>query len=279
MPPQPSTSSVFRLPSSVFRLPSSVYRLPSSLPLDTFQHVSPQPAEKHGIVRARSEVTLFIGHFGVGFAAKKAAPQVSLGTLILAAELVDLLFPLFVLLGLEALRVDPGNTKVAPFEFYRYPFTHSLATGIGWAFVLALGYFALRRNGRGAAVVGLAVVSHWVLDWISHRPDMPMWPRGPKVGLGLWNSVAATVAVEGAIFVVGVALYVSATRARDRIGVWALWSLIGFLVLLYAANLAGPPPADAHPFEWAGLAAWLFVPWGYWIDRHRVATGSVANAG
>jgi hypothetical protein len=212
---------------------------------------------------------VFIGHFGVGFAAKRAAPQVSLGTLILAAELVDFLFPLFTLLGLEALRVDPGNTRVAPFDFFRYPFTHSLATGIGWAVVLALGYFALRRNGRGASIVGLAVVSHWVLDWISHRPDMPLWPGGPKVGLGLWNSVAGTVVVEGAIFFLGVALYVSVTRARDRVGVWAPWSLIGFLVLLYAANLVAPPPSDVSNFAWVGVAAWLFVPWGYWIDRHR----------
>ena len=157
---------------------------------------------------------MFIGHFAVGFGAKKAAPRVSLGTLILAAEFVDFLFPLFVLLGLEALRVDPGNTKVVPFDFFRYPFTHSLATGIGWGLLLGLAYFALRRNGRGATVVGLAVVSHWVLDWITHRPDMPLWPGGPKVGLGLWNSVAGTVAVEGAMFVLGVALYLTVTRSR-----------------------------------------------------------------
>jgi membrane-bound metal-dependent hydrolase YbcI (DUF457 family) len=212
---------------------------------------------------------MLIGHFGVGFGAKKLVPTVSLGTLILAVEFVDFLFPVFVLLGLEALRVDPGNTKVAPYDFFRYPFTHSLATGLGWGLLLGLVYFALRRNGRGAAVVGLAVVSHWVLDWITHRPDMPLWPGGPKVGLGLWNSVAGTVIVEGAIFIVGVALYVRATRARDRVGHWALWSLVLLLVLLYLGSLAGPPPPDADRFAWVGLAAWMFVPWGYWIDRHR----------
>lgn len=212
---------------------------------------------------------MFIGHFGVGFGAKKAAPQLSLGTLILAAELVDFLFPVFTLLGLEALRLDPGNTRVAPFDFYRYPFTHSLATGIGWGVLLALGVYAFRRTARGAAVAGLLVVSHWVLDWITHAPDMPLWPGGPKVGLGLWNSVAGTVLVEGAVFTLGVGLYLSATRARDRVGSWALWSLVGFLVLLYAANLASPPPPNVESFAWVGLAAWLFVPWGYWIDRHR----------
>ncbi len=214
---------------------------------------------------------MFIGHFGVGFGAKKAAPQLSLGTLILAAELVDLLFPVFTLLGLEALRLDPGNTRVAPFDFYRYPFTHSLATGIGWAVLLGLGVYALRRSARGALVVGLVVVSHWVLDWVPHAPDMPLWPGGPKVGLGLWDSVPGTVLVEGAVFALGVALSLSATRARDRVGTWALWSLVGLLVLLYAANLAGPPPPSTDSFAWVGLAGWLFVPWGYWIDRHREA--------
>jgi LexA-binding, inner membrane-associated putative hydrolase len=221
---------------------------------------------------------MFIGHFGVGFGAKKLAPEVSLGTLILAAQFMDLLFPLFVLLGLEALRVDPGNTRVVPIDFFRYPFTHSLATGVGWGLLLALGYFAVRRKVRGAVVVGLGVVSHWVLDWISHRPDMPLWPGGPRVGLGLWNSFAGTVIVEGAIFVLGVALYVRGTRAKDRVGTWALWSLVGFLVVLYALNLMSPPPPNIDSFAWVGLAAWMFVPWGYWIDRHRTVRVGVRSS-
>ncbi len=213
---------------------------------------------------------MFIGHFGVGLGAKSAAPAVSLGTLILASELVDFLFPLFVLLDLEAVRVDVGNTRVAPFDFYSYPFTHSLATGLGWSLLAALVYFALRRSARGAAVVAAAVASHWVLDWVTHRPDMPLYPGGPKLGLGLWNSVPGTVLVEGAIFVAGVALYLAATRARDRVGIWSFWGLLAFLVALYTLNLIGPPPSDADRFAWVGIAAWLFVPWGYWIDRHRV---------
>jgi hypothetical protein len=212
---------------------------------------------------------MFIGHFGVGFGAKKAAPQVSLGTLLLAAQLVDLLWPVFLLLGLESVRIDPGNTAVTPLDFVSYPFTHSLLTGVGWGLVFALAYFALRHNGRGALVVGLAVVSHWVLDWISHRPDMPLYPGGAKVGLGLWNSVAGTVAVEGAIFIAGVALYLRTTRAKDRIGHWALWSLVLLLVLAYVGNLAGPPPPDVRSLAWVGVLMWVLVPWGYWIDRHR----------
>ena len=212
---------------------------------------------------------MFIGHFGVGFGSKAAAPRVSLGTLILAAQFVDLLWPIFLLLGLESVRIDPGNTAVTPLDFVAYPFTHSLLTGLGWGLLLGLAYFALRRSGRAAFVVGVAVVSHWVLDWISHRPDMPLYPGGPKVGLGLWNSVAGTVAVEAAIFIVGVALYLQVTRARDRIGHWALWSLVALLALSYAASLTSPPPPSSRALAWFGLGAWLFVPWGYWIDRHR----------
>jgi membrane-bound metal-dependent hydrolase YbcI (DUF457 family) len=213
---------------------------------------------------------MFIGHFGVGFAAKKCAPAVSLGTLILAAEFVDFLSPVFGILGLEAVRLLPGSAAFMPFDFYDYPYTHSLATGIGWALLFGLVYFALRRDTRASVVLAAVVVSHWVLDWITHRPDMPLYPGGPKVGLGLWNSVPATVGVEGALFILGVVLYLGATRARDTIGRWLPWSLVAFLALLYVMNVAGPPPKDIRSFEIVAIASWLFVPWGYWIERHRL---------
>jgi hypothetical protein len=212
---------------------------------------------------------MFIGHFAVAFGAKRAAPRVSLGTLIMAAQFVDLLWPVFLLLGIEEVRIAPGNTAVTPLDFVSYPFTHSLVAGIGWAVLLGSAYFAARRRLGDAAVVAGAVVSHWVLDWVSHGPDMPIVPGGPRYGLGLWNSVPATVGVEGFLFVGGLALYIRATRARDRVGTWALWCLVAFLVAAYAANLAGPPPANTRALAWVALAAWLFVPWGYWIDRHR----------
>ena len=220
---------------------------------------------------------MFIGHFGVGFGAKAAAPRVSLGTLLLAAQFVDLLWPLFVLLGVERVRIDPGNTAVTPLDFVSYPVTHSLLTGVGWAVLVGGAYLATRRRLRGAAVVAAAVVSHWVLDWVSHRPDLPIVPGGSKVGLGLWNSVPATVVVESLIFAAGIALYLRATCARDRVGHWALWALVAFLAIAYAGNLAGPPPPSVKALGWVGLATWLFVPWGYWIDRHREAVAPSAG--
>ena len=212
---------------------------------------------------------MFIGHFGVGLGAKQFAPRVSLGTLLLSAQLVDLLWPVFLLVGLERVRIDPGNTAVTPLDLVLYPYTHSLLACLGWGLLAGLFYFAARRDRRGASVVGLAVVSHWVLDWISHRPDLPLLPGGPKVGLGLWNSVAATVLLEGAIFGLGLALYSRSTRARDRVGGWSLWALVVFLAAGYIGNLLGPPPPSEKALAWVGLAMWLLVPWGYWIDRHR----------
>ena len=212
---------------------------------------------------------MFIGHHAVAFAAKPIAPRVSLGTLFAATIFLDLLWPIFLLLGIEHVRVAPGNTAFTPLDFYDYPWTHSLLAVLGWSIAAAIVYRLVRKSTRDAVIVGAAVLSHWVVDFIAHRPDLPLWPGGPKVGLGLWNSVSATIAVEVAIFIAGLALYLRATRARDRIGTVALASLVVFLGIIYVLNLTSPPPPDAKSIAIAGLAQWLFVPWGIWIDRHR----------
>jgi len=213
---------------------------------------------------------VFIGHHAAGFIAKRFAPRVSLGTLFAAAMLLDLIWPLLVIAGVEHLRVDPGNTAFTPIDFYDYPWTHSLLVVLGWSALFAIVYRAARKAAwSDALVVGLAVLSHWVLDFITHRPDLPLWPNGPKVGLGLWNSIPGTVIVEVALFAVALWLYLRATKAIDRTGTIALWALVIFVGLIYATNLTSPPPPDARTIGYVGLAAWLFVPWGYWIDRHR----------
>jgi membrane-bound metal-dependent hydrolase YbcI (DUF457 family) len=213
---------------------------------------------------------VFLGHHAAGLAAKRFAPRVSLGTLFGAAMLLDLIWPLLLLGGVEHVRVDPGNTAFTPLDFYDYPYTHSLLNVIGWSIVAALVYrLARKAPWRDAVVVGVAVLSHWVLDFVTHRPDLPLWPGGPLVGLGLWNSVAGTIIVEVALFVLALWLYLRATAAIDRTGSIALWALVVFVGLIYIANITSPPPPDARTIGFAGLAAWLFVPWGYWIDRHR----------
>ena len=214
---------------------------------------------------------MFLGHFAIGFAAKRYAPRASLGTLFLAAQFIDLLWPLLVLAGIERVRIAPGITVVTPLDFEHYPWSHSLLMVLVWGVLFAAVYFLIRRDRRASLVLGLAVVSHWVLDWLTHRPDLPLAPGAERVGLGLWNSFAGTVIVELGLFALGVYLYVRATRARDRIGSWALWSLVAFLAAIYAGNLFGAPPPDVMAIAWVGQAQWLLVAWGYWIDRHRVA--------
>lgn len=214
---------------------------------------------------------MFIGHFAVGFGVKRAVPSVSLGSLFLACQLADLLWPNFVLLGLERFEIDPGNTAFTPLDFVSYPYSHSLVALLGWGLAFAVLYRLVRRGTWAAALTLIAVVlSHWILDVVSHRPDMPITLRGPeRLGLGLWNSVPATLAVELALLAIGVALYLRATVARDRTGSIALWSLVGFLLVINFANLFGPPPPSVMAVAWSAQAVWLLVAWGYWIDRHR----------
>ncbi len=216
---------------------------------------------------------MFIGHFAVGFAAKKAAPQVSLGTGFLAALLLDGIWPVLVLTGVERVEIAPGNTAFTPLDFVSYPYSHSLLTTVVWGVLFAIVYRGLRKNWSGAIWLALAVTSHWVLDAITHRPDLPLYPGGGQlIGLGLWNSVAGTVLVEGLMFTGALALYVTCTRAIDGIGHYALWALIVLLLLTYFAGIVGPPPPSALAVAVAGiLGGALSVAWGYWIDRHRAA--------
>jgi membrane-bound metal-dependent hydrolase YbcI (DUF457 family) len=183
-----------------------------------------------------------------------------------------------VLAGVERFRIDPGNTAVTPIAFDHYPWSHSLAMNVLEGVALGAIYFALRRDRRGAIVIALLVVSHWVLDWITHAPDMPLAPGSDiKLGLGLWNSVAATVAVEMVIYAVGLWVYVRATAATDRIGGVGLWVLGIVLVGISAANLVSPPPPSVTAVAFSALGMWLFVALAWWVDRHRTVRAATPN--
>jgi hypothetical protein len=212
---------------------------------------------------------VFIGHYAVGFAAKRAVPLVSLGTLLMAALFLDLLWPIFLLLALEHVRIDPGNTRFTPLDFYDYPITHSAVGALAWSAALAGLWYARARQRSAAWIIAAVVFSHWVLDFVTHRPDLPLLPGGPHVGLGLWNSVAGTLMVESALFICGVAIYVRATTPRDAVGRYALPAFVAVVVIAYLGAAFGPPPPSVEAIAWTGLAAWVFVPWGWWIDRHR----------
>ena len=221
------------------------------------------------------EDPMFIGHFGVALAAKKAAPRTSLGTLILAAQFIDLLWPIFLLLGLEHVRIAPGITKVSPFDFYDYPISHSLLMVMVWSVVLGGLYYAFRRYPRGVWIIALAVLSHWVLDFIVHRPDLPLWPGGPRVGLGLWNSWAGSISVELLIFGAGLWAYLDFTRARDSVGGYAFWALMALLFFGWVSTLFAGAPPSVTAMAWGAMTMWLTVPWAWWADAHReTLTGS-----
>jgi hypothetical protein len=213
---------------------------------------------------------MFIGHFALAFAAKRSVPRVNLATLFAATQLPDLIWPVLVALGVERVEIAPGDTAFTPLAFVSYPWSHSLLLVAVWGAAFA-GVHRLRTLNRPATalLVGL-VVSHWLLDFLTHRPDLPIVPGGARYGLGLWNSVPLTVAVESVLFAAGVWLYAQATRPRSGRGQWAFVSLVAILVLAYSANmLSAPPSVEA---VWAGtiVGFLLLLAWASWTDRHRV---------
>ena len=213
---------------------------------------------------------MFLGHFATAYAAKRLAPRTSLGTLFAAAQLPDLVWPWLVVAGVERVTIAPGDTAFTPLRFDEYPLSHSLLTVAVAGLAFGAVHFWRERRRRDALVLGALAVGHWVLDFVSHRPDMPLWPGGPRLGLGLWNSVPATIAVELAMLAAGLGLWLSATRARDRLGRWAAAGLAGLLLLIYAGNVTSPPPPSAQAVGWVGaIGGVLLVALAAWVDRRR----------
>ncbi len=217
---------------------------------------------------------MFLGHLAVGLAGKRFAPRASLATLLFAPMFLDFLWPIFLLLGWERVRVDPGNTAVTPLAFESYPWSHSLHMTLFWAGLVGIVFRTLTRDTRGAIWIGIAVASHWVMDWITHRPDLPLWPSGPVVGLGLWDSVVGTVIVEIVLFCIGLWLYMRDTRPRGGRGRLSLWSFVVGVTLIYFITLIsnlGPIPTGTSPRTIAmmTLVLWLLIPWAWWIDSTR----------
>jgi uncharacterized membrane protein len=218
---------------------------------------------------------MLVGHFAIGMAAKRIEPKISLGTAILAAMLADFLSCLFMLAGVEHFEIRQGVRGAAHYmNLYDVALSHSLAMDLGWALAFAGAVLAAGRGRRVATLLAIAVSSHWVLDWVSHTPDMPLAPgTAARFGLGLWTSIPATLMVEGGLWVLAVAFYARATRARGWTVTIGFWAVVPLLTLIWYNNIAGPPPRDPSTAPIASLVFFsLVVAWAYWMDRTRTRT-------
>jgi len=214
---------------------------------------------------------MFLGHYGVAFAAKRMAPRTSLGTLAFATQFLDELWPILLLVGIERARVVPGLMAANPIAFEYYPFSHSLATALVWGVLIGVTYLALRRYPRGAWITGAVVVSHWILDVPMHAADLPLWPGSHTfIGWGAWRSIPLSIALDAGTFLVGLALYLRVSRAANWKGRWGLWTMVVVLLAIFIGSSFGPPPGSVRALAVSALGLWLFVPWAAWIDRHRV---------
>jgi hypothetical protein len=215
---------------------------------------------------------MFVGHFAVGFAAKPIAPKVSLATLILATALADVLWIVFFTAGLEQVVIEPGLMAANSLNLVSVPFSHGLVMDVVWALLFAGLYFAARRDSRGAGVIFAAVLSHWILDVVSHRPDMPLAPGSDiRFGLGLWNSRLATLIVEGTLWFAAVAVYVRATRPRGPAGLYAFWPVIVVLTAFWLISLRGdPPPSLGFLAAFNVIFMAVILAWAAWMNRARL---------
>ncbi len=218
---------------------------------------------------------MFVGHYAVALAAKRGTPKSSLGLLFLAAQFLDLLWPLLVVLGIEQVRLNPSGNSFLQLDFVSYPYSHSLAGSILWSVILGAVVYAFHRDAKEALIIAGCVVSHWVLDLFTHVPDLPLTFSGQmKAGFGLWNFPVATIIIETALFGGGIAIYLKTTRSNDSTGTIGFWGLMAFLYAMYLASIFGPPPNDASMVGVVANLAWLFVVWAWWVDKHRSVTVS-----
>lgn len=217
---------------------------------------------------------MFVGHYGPSFAAKHLEPSVPLWVLFLAVQFLDVLWAPFVLLGVERVRIVPHFTASNALDLYFMPYTHGLPTALAWSVLAAAVYHLVARpsHRRAAAVVGLAVFSHWLLDFLVHVPDLPLYGNAAKVGLGLWNAPVLTYGLEGALLLGGIWLYHRDLPVR-RMRTWVFGALL-MVVQAYNAFLAPPPTSDRAFAAMALVAYAVFALAIWWLEDHRAASSA-----
>ena len=212
---------------------------------------------------------MFIGHYAVGLASKKFAPGASMGALIAAPILLDLLWPVFLLLGWEQVSIVPNTNPFLRLQFDSYPISHGLVAVIAWATLYASIYFGLTRYLEGTIVIWIGVVSHWLMDYVVHIHDLPLAVGTRLVGLGLWKYRWLTMAIEVALFAVAIWTYQRETRAKDKVGLYAFLGFVAALLAAYAVAAFGPAPPTVKKLAGFALLTWLAIPWAWWFDSHR----------
>jgi hypothetical protein len=227
---------------------------------------------------------MFLGHYGVAFALKRAEPKISLGTLFVAAQLADLLWGAFLLLGWEHARILPDDNPLLTFQFYDYPISHSLVAALGWGLAAAALYYSwptrdTNRHWQASAIVGAATASHWLLDLVVHVPDLPLAGNdSPKLGLGLWRHFGPSVALELLVLGAGIALYVARRSRRHPVRALRLSPVVVLLVGTYLASVLGPPPPSIPVVGVSDIAFILVLgALAAWADRAATA-GELAAA-
>lgn len=220
---------------------------------------------------------MLIGHFAVALGVKRYVPGISLGTLFMAAQFSDLLWPWLLLLGFEDVAIDSSASAVTPLIFEHFPISHSLVSVTVWGFVAAILVQVRYREWKSSLIVAGLVISHWFLDVIVHVPDMPVFPSGPELGLGVWNSFPATILLELILVAAGFYLYFRGTSPVNRMGLVASVLLALVLPVLFFLNLLGPVPTTQGELIVGAQFLWLIVILGYFTDHRRNVSDGIPN--
>ena len=202
---------------------------------------------------------MFVGHYGVSFAAKPAARSVPLWVWFIAVQWLDVVWSILVLLGIERLRITPGFTEANPLDLYYMPYTHGLPGAIALSLLLGgiVAVFVTEHRGRTLLLVGAAAFSHWLLDLVVHTPDLPLYDNTAKVGFGLWRHVGVSFPLELIVLGAGAWLYARALPPSGVKGAALFWGYIGALAALQVYANFGPPPSS--PRDMALTALGLYV--------------------
>ena len=216
---------------------------------------------------------MFIGHYGVSFAAKALDKRIPLWVLFIAAQLVDIFWTVLVLLRIERVEIKPGITVASPLDFVFYPYTHSLIASLVWGALAMIAYRMIRPSAdawRAGLIVGAVVVSHWVLDLLVHRPDLPLYDDALKVGLGLWNYPLIESPLEVILLLGGIFVYFRATKPVTQGGKYAM-VVFGIIVgALFVSSGLGPPPPDASSIAVVGLVLYsMLTGVVFWLEIKR----------